>query len=184
MTDTLTPTDLAVVGRRIEFAYYSNLQSDSDTLWHPGIITAIEPGYTTQLACIRLDGERRSGIRVPFDYEGLRYLDQVVGVPALPMGRFTPAAANLKAETYEGVPAVELEEGDLLILTDDQDRAGRILTAYAMANDWALDGLGADRLKKRWVAFEWAPEDAEYDWLVGDAAPGDEHAVHVHYLPA
>jgi hypothetical protein len=187
MTDTTTITvhAQAVIGRRIEFAYYSSRHSPEPTVWHPGIITELNPGLNgTVLAHLRLDGTRRSALHIPVDSEGLRYLDEVTTVPALPMGRFAPTAAELKAETYEGVPVFELEDGDLVILTDDRDRAGRVLAAYAKAHAWVIDGLGPDRLKAQWVVFEWAPEDAEYDWHMNDADQGDEHAVHTYYLPA
>ena len=185
MTGTLTLPAKAVVGRRIEFAYYSNLHSDEPTVWHPGIITALNPGLNgTVLAHLRLDGRRRSALHITTGYEGLRYLDEVVDVPPLPMGRFTPTAETLKAEVHEGVPVVELEEGDLFALTADRDIAVRAMTGYAKAHDWYVDDLTSDRLKAQWSVFEWAPLDAEYDWHMNDAAEGDDMAVHAYYLPA
>jgi hypothetical protein len=177
----------AVVGRRIEFAYYSNLHSDEPTVWHPGIITALEPGYPgVTLACIRIDGRRNSNLKIRLDREcaGLRYLNQVVDVPPLPMGRFTPTAVALKAETHEGVPVFELEEGDLFTLTADRDVAMRAITSYAKAHGWYVADLTSDRLKSQWSVFEWEPEGADYDWLMNDAAEGDEHAIRTYYLPA
>lgn len=181
MTTTLSAE--AVVGRRIEFAYYSNLHGGAETVWHPGIITATEPGYTTMLACIRLDGERRSGLRIPVDYEGLRYLDEVVDVPELPMGRFHPTAADMSGE-YGGVLVCEFEEGDIAFLTADPDTARAALTAYGTAMDMYLGGSELDHLEARWVVFEWEPEDAECPWFMRFADEGDDMAVHVHYLPA
>lgn len=180
-TDTLL--EQAVMGRRIEFAYYSNLHSDTDTVWHPGIITAIEAGYMTLLACIRLDGERRSALRIPFDFEGIRYLDEVIDVPELPMGRFHPTAADMAGE-WEGVPIAGFEDDDIVLLTADKDAAHRALTAYARDMSWDLDFIGAHRMTLRWAVFEWQPEDAHHDWLMSFAAEGDDMAVHLYYLPA
>jgi hypothetical protein len=181
MTSTLT--EKAVIGRRVQFAYYSNLQSDSETVWHPGIITAIEPGLTNvMLASIRLDGERRSGLHIPTDYEGMRYLDQVVPVPELPMGRFTPTADDFGGD-WEGVPILQCESEDIVILTDDQARAAVAL--HAFCQDMLIDREYLPAMQSRWAVFEWEPEDAEIPWTVNwDAAEGDDQALHIYYLPA
>lgn len=173
----------AVVGRRVEFAYYSNLQSDSETVWHPGIITGTEPGLIgVMLACIRLDGERRSGLHIPTDYEGLRYLDQVVPVPQLPMGRFTPTADHFGG-AWEGVPVFQLGDDDIVILTADRPRAAAALNAFCQ--DMYIDREYLPAMQARWAVFEWEPEDAECPWTVRwDATEGDEQAVRIFYLPA
>lgn len=181
MTSTLA--EKAVTGRRVEFAYYSNLQSDSETVWHPGIITAIEPGLTgVMLACIRLDGERRSGLHIPTDYEGLRYLDQVVPVPDLPMGRFTPTANDFGGD-WEGVPVVQCESEDIVILTGDQTRAAVALDAFC--KDMLIDREYLPVMQSRWAVFEWEPEDAEYPWTVNwDVSEHDDQALRIFHLPA
>src|SRR5205823_1111058 len=91
MTSTLT--EKAVVGRRITFTYYRDLDQPGPPAY-PGIITGTQPGYSGGLvARIRLDG-KRSNLAIPVDYEGLTYLDEVVPVPELPMGRFIPVASD------------------------------------------------------------------------------------------
>jgi hypothetical protein len=182
---SISTLEQAVVGRRVEFAYYSNLQSDSKTVWHPGIITATEPGLTgVTLAVIRLDGERRSGLHIPVDYEGLRYLAQVVDVPELPMGRFQPTKSMPGFEEFEGVLVVILGDDRLVMVTADP------VKAVTAANERLLD-MGAygdattEQLRSGWAVFEWQPEDAEHDWFMDfSAEEGDDHAVRIHYLPA
>lgn len=173
---TATPT--AEPGRRLTFSGYG-----SNPTPRPGVITGIDG----DALLFRLDG-MRSTLRITSNRlpasKSLHLLNEIGPVPALPMGRFAPTAENLKAETYEGVPVVELEDGDLAILSKDRELAGRALAAYAEDHDWVLDGLGAGALKSRWVAFEWEPEDSDYDWLMGDVEQGADQAVHVYYLSA
>lgn len=181
MTSTLA--EKSVVGRRVKFTYYNNLQSDSETVWHHGIITAIDPGLTdVMLASIRLDGERWSRLRIPTDHEGLRYLDQVVPVPDLPMGRFTPTADDFDG-AWEGVPVFQCEFEDIVILTDDQTRAAVAL--HAFCKDMLIDREYLSAMQSRWAVFEWEPEGAHYPWTVNwDAAEDDDQALHIYYLPA
>ncbi|MFI1314569.1 hypothetical protein ACH4TS_31205 [Streptomyces albidoflavus] len=97
----------------------------------------------------------------------------------LPMGRFAPTAENLQAEIYASAPVVELDGGDIVVLTTDPDRAAQAVTAYAQAYDLPLDGRALTRLRSRWVTFERQPEG---DWLLDDAQPTDALATRVHYL--
>lgn len=102
------------------------------------------------------------------------------GPAPLPVGRFLPTTAeSLSAESYAGAPVVELDGGDLVILTTDPDRAAQALTAYAQAYDLSLDDRALARLRSRWVTFERQPEG---DWLLDDAQPTDALATRVHYL--
>jgi hypothetical protein len=174
-------TEKAVVGRRIEFTYFRDLPDGPS---HPGIITGTEPGYSGNLlALIRLDG-KRSTLRIPLDYKGLTYLDQVVPVPALPMGRFTPTADDFGG-AWEGVPVLQCESEDIVILTADLDAARAALSAFCKDMYLDLEFLPLDRLEARWAVFEWQPEDAEYPWTVNwDAAECDDQALHIYYLPA
>ncbi|MER6092518.1 hypothetical protein [Streptomyces bluensis] len=179
MTSTLT--DKAVVGRRVEFAFYR----EQATYW-PGIITALT-GDSASLR-IRLDGTR-SNLAVQPDYEHLRYLDQITDVPELPMGRFQPTVEVLDGE-WEGVPICSLgEDGALIALTDDLAKAVTAMNTYRrdMAGclyDPEFDTVTADGPEAHWAVFEWEPEDAECPWLMSRAQEGDEMAVHIHYLPA
>ncbi|MEU7378152.1 hypothetical protein [Streptomyces albidoflavus] len=90
-----------------------------------------------------------------------------------------PTAETLQAEIYVGAPVVELDGGDIVILTTDPDRATQAVTAYAQAYDLPLDDRALARLRSRWVAFERQPEG---DWLLDDAQPTDALATRVHYL--
>lgn len=182
MTSTLT--DKAVVGRRVQFAYHHSLVNDSETLYHPGIITGTEPGLSGALrALIRLDG-RRSNLSIPVDYEGLRYVDEVVPVPDLPMGRFTPTADDFGGD-WEGVPVCSLESEDIILLTDDRSRAAAALHEFCKDMWIDIDRESLPALQSGWAVFEWQPEDSEHPWMVRwDAAEGDDHAVHIYYLPA
>ncbi|MFE3045409.1 hypothetical protein ACFXIY_00010 [Streptomyces albidoflavus] len=102
------------------------------------------------------------------------------GPAPLPVGRFLPTTAeSLSAESYAGVPVVELDGGDLVVLTTDAVRAARAVTAYALAYDLPLDHRPLARLRTRWVTFERQPEG---DWLLDDAEPTDALATRVHYL--
>ncbi|MCO6698851.1 hypothetical protein [Streptomyces sp. Vc17.3-30] len=97
----------------------------------------------------------------------------------LPMGRFVPTAEDLKAEIYASAPVVELDGGDIVVLTTDPDCAAQAVTAYAQAYDLPLDGRALARLRSRWVTFERQPEG---DWLLDDAQQTDALATRVHYL--
>ncbi|MFJ3699543.1 hypothetical protein ACIPW9_36375 [Streptomyces sp. NPDC090052] len=168
----------AVVGRRVEFAYYR-----APDTYLPGIITAIRDDAATLQ--VRLDGKRTT-IPCPADYRGLRYLDQVEAVPTLPMGRFHPTAKDLGG-AWEGVPVCRMEEDDIVILTADRETARGAAAAYLREVCGDSDGVIREYLRSltdRWVTFEWQPEDAEYPWLMVSAAEGDDQALHIHYLPA
>lgn len=181
MTSTLT--EKAVRGRRVELAYYRDLKTAGDkATYHPGIITGVDGGVW-----IRLDGTR-CNLRSPADYEGLRYLDQVVPVPELPMGRFTPEPSDTNG-LYEkaGVlfAAVGEDGEDWIFVTDDRDKAYEAATAYAQEVGAELDWIHAEDLMPCWAVFEWEPEDAECPWTVNwGAAEGDDQAVLIYYLPA
>ncbi|WP_127468675.1 hypothetical protein [Streptomyces sp. B27] len=175
MTDTVTLPAQAVIGRRVEFAYYRD-----QTTFLPGIITAITDDPASLR--IRLDGKRNNVACRP-DYDGIRYLDQVTTVPALPMGTFTPTAEDFGGPTYAGIPVCQLDDEDILILTADQDAARAALVAYCKAQDIDPE-YAEDPLTATWARFEWQPEDADVDWQVTfDDKPADG-AVQVHYLPA
>ncbi|MGX1220388.1 hypothetical protein [Streptomyces ambofaciens] len=185
---TATVEDLAVVGRRIEFAYHRSLIDDTATLWLPGIIAGSERGLNgSPLARIRLDG-RRSTLTIPVAYEGLRYLDQVVPVPELPMGRFLPAVDEQNGfQEKAGVVLASIgEDGEeLVFLTDDPAKARAAALAHARDTHLDVDYVDLDALTARWAVFEWEPEDAECLWTVRfDATEDDDKAVRIHYLPA
>jgi hypothetical protein len=186
MTSTLT--EKAVAGRRVEYAYHQSLTDDRATLYAPGIITGTEPGYNgALLAKVRLDGQR-SNLLVPVDYDGLRYLDQVVPVPDLPMGRFTPVADDMNG-FYEraGVLVAAIgEDGEaLIILTGDRDKAFAAASAYGEEIGYDPDYVALEHLESCWAVFEWQPEDSEYPWAVRWPAPeSEDQAIHIHYLPA
>ena len=189
MTDTISTLETkAVVGRRVEFAYYRSLHDEAETLWAPGIVTGTETGVNGGLlARVRLDG-KRSTLTVPVGYDGLRYLDQIVPVPELPMGRFTPVADDMNA-FYEnnGVlfAAVGEDGEDLVVLTGDVDVAKAVALAWAKDTGLDLDEDDLKYLEPRWAVFEWEPEDAECPWTVRwDASEGDDQAIRIHYLPA
>lgn len=180
MSSTLV--EKAVVGRRIELAYYRDLKNDgADATYHPGIITGVDGGVW-----IRLDGTR-CNVRSPIDYEGLRYLDDVVPVPDLPMGPFTPAADS-EHGFYEkaGVLLATIgEDGeDLVILTDDRAKAAAAAAAYDAEIGLDLDSVDYGALRAKWAVFEWEPEDSESPWTVRWASEGDDMAIHLYFLPA
>jgi hypothetical protein len=182
-----TLTEKAAVGRRVTFTYYQDLKQP-DGPAYPGIITGTEPGLSgALLARIRLDGQR-SNLAIPIDYEGLTYLDEVVPVPELPMGRFIPAAGEQPGfSEHAGVLVAALgEDGeDLVIVTDDPAKARAALTAYAEWVGIDVDYVDADDLSPYWAVFEWEPEDAEGPWTARwDAVKGDDQDVHIYYLPA
>ncbi|MFF8458884.1 hypothetical protein ACF06T_30615 [Streptomyces albidoflavus] len=113
-------------------------------------------------------------------------LAQLLELPApadTPTRRFTPNAHNLKADEYHGIPVIELDGDQVIAITDDINRALNAITSYGNDHDWAHINITADRLRSEWVAFEWQPEDAEYEWLTLDAEPGDDKAVHTYRLP-
>ncbi|MFE9855574.1 hypothetical protein [Streptomyces sp. NPDC005780] len=173
MPDTLNAQ--AVVGRRVEFAYYR----DQDT-YLPGVITEIADDPASLR--IRLDRDRYPVACRP-DYEWIRYLDDVVPVPDLPMGRFTPTAADFDGR-YASIPVVQFEEGEIVLLTADNIKAGEALAEFAADMQIAPDYADPADLVLRWVVFEWQPEDAECPWLMSFADADADHAIHIHYLPA
>lgn len=183
MTSTLA--DKAVVGRRVEFTFYRDLDTP-DGHAYPGIITGTEPGLSgALLARIRLDG-KRSTLTIPVAYEGLTYLDQVVPVPDLPMGRFTPAADDMNGfYEHSGVLVLAIgEDGeDLVVITDDKEKAFTAAIGYGPELGFDPDYFDREDMQARWVVFEWQPEDAECAWFMNPAAEGDDQAVHVYYLP-
>lgn len=177
MTSTTTLEDLAVRGRRVELA----LLRDKDN-YLPGIITNV-PGDQAAL-WVRLDGKRYS-LPVRPDHEYLRYLDEVVDVPALPMGPFTPSEADM-AGVWEGVPLATIgEDGEaLILLTDDRDKAIQAATAYDQEIGVDIHYVDYDRMAGHWAVFTWEPEDAESPWTVcWDAQESDDHAIRIYFLP-
>ena len=184
MSSTLK--EKAVVGRSIVFTYYREMgQADSTT--YPGIITGTEPGCNGGLlARVRLDG-KRSNLSVPVGYEGLRYLDEVVPVPELPMGPFIPVADDRNG-FYEraGVLLAPIgEDGELVIITDDAAKARAAAVAYDAEIGVDVDFVDYGALLPRWAVFEWEPEDAESPWAVRWVdEKTDENALHIYYLPA
>lgn len=179
-----TVTEQAVAGRRIEFTYYRD-RNQPEPPAYPGIITGTEPGYGGQtVALVRLDGTR-STLHVPADSRGLTYLDEVVPVPDLPMGRFQPTADHMMG-VWEGVPLSTIgEDGeDLILLTADRDKAVAAAKAYDAEVGVHPDSVNYDRIRLCWAVFEWEPEDAECPWNVRwDAAEGEDQAIRIHYLP-
>ncbi|MFF4943708.1 hypothetical protein [Streptomyces rubiginosohelvolus] len=172
---TVTLPAQAVIGRRVEFAYYRD-----QTTFLPGIITAITDDPASLR--VRLDGKRNNLACRP-DYDGIRYLDQVIPVPALPMGVFTPTAEDFGGITYADVPVCWLDDEDIVILTGDPDAARAALVAYCKAQDIDPE-YAEDPLTAAWARFEWQPEDAESDWQVRFDGEDVDGAVQVHYLPA
>lgn len=181
-----TVAEKAVVGRRILFTYYRDLKRQ-DPPQHSGVITDL---LLNQGSCvkIRLDGER-SSLHIPPHYQGLTYLDEVLDpVPALPMGRFTPTAADLGG-AWEGVPVCLLEDAaggeHVIALTGDTTAAHAAVAAYLKQTGWDVEFVNLDRLEPRWAVFEWEPEDSDTPWTVNwDATGGDDMAVRIHYLTA
>ena len=182
---TTTPRNRPVVGRRVQHTRYRDLGKPGAA--KPGIITELFLNQGGQVK-IRLDGQRWT-MHVPANYQGLTYLDEVVPVPELPMGRFTPFASD-QFGFYEkaGVLlAVIGEDGDeYVIVTDDIDKARAAATAYDEEIGVDTDSVDYGRLSPRWAVFEWEPEDAEMPWTVrwGADLEGADHAVRIHHLPA
>lgn len=172
----------AVVGRRILFTYYRDLNQPEPPAY-PGIITSVAEDKAS--VRVRLDGKRYN-LTPRTDYRGLTYLDEVVTVPALPMGRFTPTPADMLG-VWEGVPLSTIgEDGeDLILITDDPAKARAAAMAYDQEVGVHPDSADYGRLRPGWAVFEWEPEDSECPWTVRwDAAEGDDQAVHIFYLPA
>jgi hypothetical protein len=182
MTATIT-NDQAVRGRRIELTYYRDLP---DGPQRPGIITRVDCADTGGAVWIRLDGTRYT-IHARHDYEGLKYLDEVVPVPDLPMGRFTPVADDENGfwEYASVLLATIGEDGeDLVLITDDLDRARAAATTYAREIGIDPDFMHFEGLHPYWAVFEWQPEDAESPWTIRwDAAEDDDKAVRIYHLP-
>lgn len=179
-----TLTEKAVVGRRITLTRYSDLQLP-DPPARPGVITGVAEDMAS--AWIRLDGTRYTQA-TRTDYPGLAYLDEVVPVPALPMGRFTPERSDENGFwEYGGVLLATLgEDGeDLVILTGDRDKARAAAASYGAVIGLDLDYVDYDGLQPYWAVFTWEPENAESPWTVNwGVVEGDEKAVRIHYLPA
>ena len=180
---TTTPRNRPVVGRRVLHTRHRDLGKPGAA--KPGIITELFLNQGGQVK-IRLDGQRWT-MHVPANYQGLTYLDEVVPVPELPMGRFTPFASD-QFGFYEksGVLlAVIGEDGeDYVIVTDSLDKARAAALAYD--EEIGVDSVEYGRLSPRWAVFEWEPEDAEYPWIVrwDDDLEGTDHAIRIHHLTA
>lgn len=179
MTSTLA--ERAVVGRRITLTYYRDLELD-DPPAHPGIITSAPEDGT--MVWVRLDGKRYT-LAARTDFQGLTYLDDVVPVPALPMGRFTPTAADMAGVWEDVALATVGEDGeDLVLLTDAPDKARTAAKAYDADIGVDTACVDYDKVRAMWAVFEWQPEDSEKPWTVTfDAQEGVDQAVRIHYLP-
>lgn len=179
---TTQTTKKAVVGRRILFTRYSDLGKPDAA--KPGIITELALNQGGQVA-IRLDGKRYT-LHIPANYQGLTYLDEITEVPALPMGAFTPTAADFGGTVHRGVPVCLIDSDDMIALTDDRDTAMAAVADYCAGLGLDVDSVSLDRLKGVWAVFEWEPEDAEMPWTVrwSDDLEGDDQAVRIYYLPA
>lgn len=179
---SITLTEKAVVGRRIIHDHAARKQQ------LPGIITSLNEGQGGGF-WVRLDGDRHTFFVPPKFYDRVTFLDEVITpVPELPMGRFTPTAADLGG-VWEGVPVCLLEDtagGEHVIaLTGDTAAARTAVAAYLKQTGWDVEFVDLDRLEARWAVFEWEPEDSDTPWTVNwDAAEGDDQAVRIHYLPA
>jgi hypothetical protein len=175
--------NLAVVGRRVEYRVHRSTVDDRADVYAPGVVTfAADP-----IVKIRLDGQR-SSIAMRADCDGLRYLDEVGPVPALPMGRFQPDTRQPGIDwAHDGVLVVEFDEGDMAAITGDRDKAEAAVATYLREHCGIDDETTISdelaELKPQWVVFEWQPEDAECAWLMNCAGRGDEQALQVHYLP-
>jgi len=186
MTETALES-LAVTGRRVTFTYHRDRELP-DAPVHPGIVTGTEPGLNgALLAQVRLDGTRCT-LTPPADYEGLTYLDEVVPVPDLPMGRFLPVADDRNA-FYEkaGVLLAPIgEDGeDWVIVTGDAVKARAAAAEYAEETGVDLGYVDFDALEPCWAVFEWEAEGSDCPWTVRwDATEGEVMAVRIHYLPA
>lgn len=176
MTSTLAAK--AEPGRRILFDHAS-LKTQA-----PGIVLTFP--NASGLIRIRFDG-RRHTLPVSADSERITYLDEVVDVPDLPTGRFHPTPEQLEG-LWEDVPVCSInEDGDIILLTTDRDRAMAAATAYL--KDACVDLAYVDLelgLELRWAYFEWTPEDQddEGDWFMHWTREGDDQAIRIYYLPA
>jgi hypothetical protein len=164
---------MAKEGRRVTFA--SCREPDTKL---PGVITGIDGA----IVCVRLDGHR-SNLRVHGDYAGLRYLDEIGPVPALPMGRFHPTAVDFANVQYDGIPLAELDDGDMVALTPDPALAVAAINAH-LRQKGADDEVTKDDVTLRWAYFEWEPPDADHPWTVHWADPDADMAVQIHYFAA
>ena len=182
MTTTQSVYPKAHTGRRIAFTRFRDLPNGPQ---HQGIITGINPDEPVSSLLIRLDGTRRN-LHVRPNYEGLTYLDEVVPVPDLPMGAFTPVANDMNGfHEHAGVLVTAVgEDGEnLVVLTDDKDEAYATAVGYGPDLGFDPDYFDREDMQARWVVFEWEPEDSDCSWVMNPAAQGDDHAVHVYYLP-
>ncbi|MEU5322942.1 hypothetical protein AB0G67_40260 [Streptomyces sp. NPDC021056] len=174
MTSTLA--EKAVVGRRIVHDH----QARKAQL--PGIITRVDNDGEYPGVWVRLDGERHNMFVPRKFFWRLTFLDEVVPVPDLPMGRFHPTADDFGGD-WEGVPVLQCESEDIVILTGDQLRA--TVALHAFCKDMGIDREYLPAMQPRWAVFEWEPEDAEYPWTVRwDAAEGEDQAIRIYFLPA
>jgi len=176
MNTTLDPR--AVPGRRVLFTGYCGTTTE-----YPGVITGITDDGALR---VRLDG-KRSNLHIdpttmPPSKE-LVLLDEVGPVPDLPMGRFHPTADDFLGE-WEGVLVTDFPDGDIVLLSGDQDAAQKALAAYAADMGMDPEFMHFEDLAARWAVFAWQPEDAECPWLMDFAEPGDDMALRIHYLPA
>ena len=182
MTTTQTMYPKAEVGRRVMFAHIN------DPREHGGVITGTKTTANGALLVrVRLNGAR-SNIHIPADHENLRYLDEIGPVPELPMGRFTPDSKSIGFDfEYDGVLVAEFEDGDMVAVTADREKAVAAVSTYLREVADVTEESDVQRYTKhlypRWVAFEWEPEDAECTWLMNPASEGDDQALQVHYLP-
>jgi hypothetical protein len=182
MTTTQTAYPKAHAGRRVSYTRYGDLPFGPQA---QGIITGIDPGESIAWLLIRLDGARRS-LHVRPNYEGLTYLDEVVPVPDLPLGPFTPVANDMNGfYEHAGVLVLAIgEDGeDLVVITDDKETAYAAAIGYGPTLGFDPDYFDREDMTAQWVVFEWQPEDAESTWFMNPAAEGDDQAVHVFYLP-
>lgn len=173
-----TLTTKLVVGRRVELALYN-----APTTYRPGTITYVSPDNTSLE--IRLDGKRYN-TPTPADHEFLRILDEIVDVPSLPMGPFIPTAQDMLG-IWADVPLATIgaDGEDLILLTDDKDKAEAAAIAFAGETGLNLEAIDLEALQACWAVFTWEPEDAASPWTVNWAASeGDAMAVRIHYLPA
>jgi hypothetical protein len=186
---TTSLAEKAVAGRRVKYLIHRSAHDDRTAdAYQGGIVTGtVTAGNGRLLAKVRLDGDR-SSLTLPADYDGLRYLDEVVPVPVLPMGRFTPVEDEMNGFFHvQGVLVTTVgEDGDeWVFITDDRDKAKAAALAYAEETDVDVDFVDFGALEPKWAAFEWEPEESESPWVVHwDAQESDDHAVHVFYLIA
>jgi len=182
MTTTQTAHPKAEIGRRVLHTRYRDLPHGPA---YPGVITSISDDQPASLR-IRLDGTR-CNLHVRPNYEGLTYLDEVTDVPALPMGRFIPVADDrhgFHAKAGVLVATVGEDGEDLVLITADLAKAREAAAAYAEEIGLDLDSVDYTDLRPEWVVFTWEPEDADSPWLMDQATEGDDHAIHIYYLPA